>query len=332
MNPDIPSTPATTPTQSAGTRQALIRYPRFKELHQAIQLCQALSRDSGEAHCMALGGLTGTGKTTLVRSYAEAHPRLETAEGSMVPVLYVETPSPATIKSVAAAMLRYLGDPRSASGTLWSMNERLVHFIHATGAELIIMDDFHHLFDDEAQRALCVVSDWLKVLIKETGVPFLVVGLEDKLRLILKANPQLSRLFACREVLHPFPWNPAAPKMVQDFSRFIDFAQEAVGVSFVAEVPRLELLHRLHLATDGVVGHVVTLLRQARMLAERRRQGHLDLAVLSLTFRQRLQEHLGGRADPFTDLAPMSKERLKTQAPDVKARKTTSLAETLSTR
>jgi hypothetical protein len=33
---------------------ALIRYPRFKELHQAIRMCATLSETAGEPQCMAL--------------------------------------------------------------------------------------------------------------------------------------------------------------------------------------------------------------------------------------------------------------------------------------
>jgi hypothetical protein len=43
---------------------ALIRYPRFKELHQMIQQCQQMSALGGEPQCMSLEGMTGAGKWT----------------------------------------------------------------------------------------------------------------------------------------------------------------------------------------------------------------------------------------------------------------------------
>ena len=137
---------------AAGT--TLIRYPRLKELHQAIQLCAVLSEAAGEPQCMALMGVTGAGKSTVARTYAQAFPRTETNHGARIPVVYLETPSPATIKSVAATALRQLGDPRAASGTLWSMDARLVHFLRECQVRLVIMDDFHHLFDEESQEVM----------------------------------------------------------------------------------------------------------------------------------------------------------------------------------
>lgn len=280
---------------------ALIRYPRFKELHETIKLCQTLSRTAGEPHCMLLDGVTGAGKTTLVRSWSDdvAFQRVETLHGSIIPVLYVETPSPATIKSVSAAMLRQLGHPRATSGTLWSMNERLVHFLRECKVEVGVMDDFHHLHEEVTRHALLTVSNWLKVLIKETGVPFLVVGLEEKVRLILRANPQLSRLFAVRETLQPFAWDPANPQTIKDFARFIEYAEKASGMPLTAEIPRTEMLLRLHYATNGVVGNLMNLMRQARVLAAWCNKEALDPVVLSLAFRQRLIEHLPGKVDPF---------------------------------
>ena len=91
-----------------------------------------------------------------------------------------------------------------------SLNSRLIKLLKACQVELVILDDFHHLIDTETDRVLAKVSDWLKVLIKETGIPFLVVGMEGKVERILRANAQLSRLFAARETLLPFAWQPEA--------------------------------------------------------------------------------------------------------------------------
>ena len=74
---------------------ALIRYPRFKDLHRDIRECQELSRLAGEPQCMSLEGITGAGKTTLIRDYAAMFPRIEEEDGMRIPVFCLETPSPA---------------------------------------------------------------------------------------------------------------------------------------------------------------------------------------------------------------------------------------------
>jgi len=282
------------------TPNPVIRYPQFNELYEDIRMCQELSLITGEAHCMVLEGRPGTGKTTVVTSYTKGFPRYETLQGTKIPIFYLETPSPVTVKGMAARMLELLGDPAADKGPLWSMNSRLVYYLkEACQVQLVIVDDFHHLIDKETNRILETVSDWLKVLIKETNVPFLVVGIEGKVEQILKANEQLSRLFAVREKLQPFRWDATDEQSVKAFAAFIKYAEQGVGVSFSDEVSDRELLHRLHYATDGVVGNVMNLLHMAAFKARKKGADRLTLAILNQTFAKRLNEHVSAKVNPF---------------------------------
>jgi hypothetical protein len=276
-----------------------IYYPRLKELHEEICRCQRLSRIAGEPQCMALEGITGAGKTTLIRRYASEFPRLETHYGAMVPVFYMETPSPATVKTMASVMLEQLGDPAAHIGTVGSLNSRLIKLLVACHVELVILDDFHHLIDTETDRILAKVSDWLKVLIKETGIPFLVVGIDGKVDRILRANAQLSRLFAARETLAPFQWKPEEQKTIQSFNIFLSTIEKGIGKPLTQTVPRTELLFRIFYSTDGIVGNVMNLLRYAVMLADENGQALLELQFLAQAFEKRMAKHLRGKVNPF---------------------------------
>lgn len=288
--------PLTTPVGRANA--VMIRYPRFNQLVSHIQLCREMSKVAGEPQCLILEGQPGTGKSTLVKSYAATCARYETIHGTKMPIFYVETPSPATVKGMAARLLQALGDPAADHGTLWSMNARLVHFIHACEVQMIILDDFHHLIDTETNRVLNQVSDWLKVLIKETQIPFLVVGVEGTVSRILEANAQLSRLFAIRETLRPFQWDNQNPETIKEFTTFVAFAERLIGLPLSEELPREELLYRLYYATAGVVGNVMNLLRYAVGLAQQQGVETLSLDVLTAAFNLRLASHLG-KHNPF---------------------------------
>ena len=285
-------------TPAGRANAALIRYPRFNKLHDAIRLCQDVSKIAGEPQCMVLEGAPGVGKSTLIKSYAEALPRYETPSGTKVPVFYLETPSPATVKGMAAKLLDVLGDPAANHGTLWSMNARLIHFIRACEVQMVILDDFHHLIDKETNRVLHKVSDWLKVLIKETNVPFLVVGVVDTVRRILDANAQLSRLFAIRETLHPFRWDSQEPETIKEFAGFVTFAESKIGMPLTNEIQRQDLLYRLYDATNGVVGNVMNLLRYSVVIAQQRENDRLSLGTLAAAFDLRLAEHVR-KKNPF---------------------------------
>lgn len=292
-------TDATPSSALSQIHSVFVFYPRLRELHDEICRCQKLSRVAGEAQCMALEGVTGAGKTTLIRRYASAFPRRETRYGSIIPVFYLETPSPATVKTMASVMLEQLGDPAAHIGAIGPLNSRLINLLKACKVELVILDDFHHLIDTETDRVLAKVSDWLKVLIKETGIPFVVVGVEGKVERILRANPQLSRLFAARENLLPFVWQPEHQDTIQNFHAFVGTIERSIGKTLPQAPPRTELLYRLFYSTNGVVGNLMNLLRYAVMLAEEHSSATLELDILALAFERRMSKHLPEKQNPF---------------------------------
>lgn len=277
---------------------SLIRYPRFNELHQDILLCQEVTAQSGEPSCMVLEGVSGAGKSTLVKAYAANFPRYDAEDGTRVPVFYAETPSPVTVKGFSSHLLAELGDPAAHRGTLQNMNARLIYYLRVCEVQLVILDDFHHLIDSETNRILAQVSDWLKVLIKETGIPFLVVGIEDSVDRILRANRQLSRLFAVREKLPPF--SLATEAEAEDFRRFLQYAQVAVKKNIQHSLTQDEFLARIYFATEGVVANIMNLLRVAALFGEKQGEDVITLEVLDLAFNKRLQRHLEKPRNPFS--------------------------------
>lgn len=277
----------------------LIRYPRFMQLHETIRRCQRLSKKSNEPQCISLEGRPGAGKTTLVKAYASAFPRIETEEGTDIPVFYMLTPSPVTVKGMAETMLERLGDPAAHRGNQPSLNSRLSGLIIDCKVGLVILDDFHHLIDTKTNRILRTVSDWLKVLIKETQVPFLVVGIEGQVQQILRENEQLSRHFAEQETLAPFKWDVKDQASIDEFTMFILFAEKMIDAVLPTELARAELLYRLHYATDGLVANIMNLLRYAQEIVQEQGHSQMTMGDLALAFKKRLSKHLTHIVNPF---------------------------------
>lgn len=298
---------------------AFINYPRLQALAQDIDLCQRTSQIAGEPHCIALEGPTGAGKTTMLRRYTQAYPPREDARGTDVPILYVTTPSPITVKGMVSTMLEYLGDPAAHRGAQSDLDSRLVHLLAACKVELVIVDDFHNLTLAQTPWVLASVSDWLKATIKKTGVPFLVVGIEGKVSSILQANPELSRLFAVRETLYPFSWDAKNQHTIKEFATFMGHAEGATGMALTKALPRVELLHRLHYATDGVVANIMNLLRYAQVIALERDASTIELKDLAGAFHKRLSQHLSSRINPFIEDADNGGLMPVTQLPSPKS-------------
>jgi ABC-type dipeptide/oligopeptide/nickel transport system ATPase subunit len=282
----------------------VIEYPRFKELYDYILMCKTLSEEMGEANCMVLEGCTGAGKTTLAKTFASAFARREDEFGVAIPVLYTETPSPVTEKSLAARLLNCFGDPGATRSPLWAIDQRLREYMVRCSVDLVILDDFQHFLDSRG-NAIAIASDWLKVLIKDCNVPFLIVGQEGQVEAILQSNPQLSRLFAVRENLSPFLNRNKEEK--QEFAKFVKLAVKNTGLEFDESLQIGELIYRIYQATNGVVANVVNLLHTAAYLAREaetpeNRIEPVKLSLLSLerAFDLRLQKHTG-RKNPFRE-------------------------------
>jgi hypothetical protein len=248
-----------------------------------------------EPQCMALRGNTGSGKTTLVRTYWQQFPPVDFSTGTRVPVLYLWTPSPATVQRMVTVMLEALGDPGAQEGEPGAKESRLIMLMNECGVELVILDDFHNLIDTETDYVLSRVSNWLKALIKRTGKPFLVVGLDGKVQRVLQSNPELSRLFAVRENVGAFPWQEER----QELAEFVNYVEQGAGMQFCPSMSRHELLRRMGYATNGVVGNLMNLMRYSVVLANRTGSDVVTPEMLAVAFQRRLAEHLPGKQNPF---------------------------------
>ncbi|NJO83617.1 MAG: AAA family ATPase [Blastochloris sp.] len=288
----------TVPTE-ADLLPPVIPHRQFEAVFREIERCREMTRRAGEAHCLSLEGPTGAGKTRLAQAYAAQHPPYETEAGSIQPVFYVDVPAQITVKGLSEHLLRYLGDPLLRGYTRQvDLDYRLDGLIRACVTHLVVLDDFHHLLNTDTSRRRDAVSDWLKVRIKNTRKPFLVISIEHRVQTILDHNPQLSRLFAARRTLEPFPYDRADThftEQLMEFDFFVRRAEYVTGARLTGELPRETLLARLHYATNGVVGNVMNLLTYAALLAQENRVIAVDLTLLSAAFESRMKDHLRDR-------------------------------------
>ena len=282
------------PLPDAGTRanHTLVRHERFDYLLSLMARCQERSKLSDEPKCMALEGVTGAGKSTLVRRYARDYPPYATAGGMCIPVFRVETPSPVSPRGMASAMLEALQDPYYDRGTGSILQTRLAKLLKACAVELVILDDFHHLIDADTDRVLQTVSDWLKVLLKETHIPFVVIGMPNSLKRIFNANAQLARLFPIREHLGTL-------QGLTELHAFLNAFEAETQAQIAPEHDRTDLLQRLAYATDGVVGFYSNLLRESIGEAAAARAPVVQMKHLHQGFAFSLAAVREGISNPF---------------------------------
>ena len=225
-----------------------------------------------------------------------------TEKVTIVPVLYATVPVPATCKSLVTALLTAIGDPAAERGSQISQTLRLKRYMEACKVELLILDEFQHFQDRDSLKVLKTVSDWLKVLMDETGVPIVLAGLPYS-HTILDAenNEQLRRRFALRIELESFCFNTSRER--QDFRRFLNIIDEKLPLAEKSDLADPGTALCIYEATDGVVAHVMKLVRRATVIGLESNRENLTVEILSLAYEQRLAANNPGKPNPFGEIA-----------------------------
>ncbi len=279
-----------------------IHFPRNEVAFKAIRNHHAHARLTNEPEGLLIQGETGAGKTTIVKLYMQDYPRSYTQENTLVPVLYAKVPVPATCKSLVTMLLTAIGDPAAEKGSQVLQTLRLKRYMEACKVELLILDEFQHFQDRDSLKVLKTVSDWLKVLMDETRVPIVLAGLPYS-HTILDApgNEQLQRRFAIRLELEPFGYESSRER--QDFRRFLNVIDDKLPLAEKSDLADPGTALCVYEATNGVVAHVMKLVRRATAIALESNRERITLDILGLAYEQRLAANNPSKANPFGAIA-----------------------------
>ena len=280
--------------------QVYAGYPLFNQVLEDIDRCHDSPNIKGDddPDCLLLMGSTGAGKTTIYKTYAQNYPSQETEEGSVVPIIYATIPAAATVKGLVEALLKRLGDPLHNKGTTINQTSRPYDLLKACRVELIFLDEFHHFIDRESDKVLKNVCDWLKNLILNTKIPIVLFGLPESEKILTVDNWQLSRRFNYRHSLIPFPRTESGLEL---FRQFLSDVESQLPLLKESELAEKLLSERIYYATDGTIGHVMTLIRKGATLAIEQDLDRLDLSILGVVYDKHLRHDKSfKKTDPFS--------------------------------
>ncbi len=183
------------------------------------------------------------------------------------------------------------------SGTVQTLTNRAVQLLQDCGVELIVMDEFHHLFDADRAKVMTKASQWLKVLIVNTAIPVVVCGMPEA-EYVLSAE-HTERRFKERLTLRCFTWR--TPQGRQEFCAMLKRLDETLPLAELSGLAEPDLAGRFYLACRGVSDYLMTLVRGAAAEAIRRKSECIELADLARVYERKLaqQRVLAEQTNPF---------------------------------
>ena len=297
----------------AYANKLIVLHPRFREAVTLLEHCHLASKQTGEPICGALLGTSGVGKTSVVDHYRRLHPSKETDTATRQPVLKVTLQPDASPKGIASDLLMAMGDPAWSSGTVQTLTNRAVKLLKHCGVELIVMDEFHHLFDMDRAQVMTKASQWLKVLIVNTGIPVVVCGMPEA-EYVLRAE-HTERRFKQRLTLRCFTWR--TPHGQREFCGMLKRLDDTLPLAETSGLAEANLAGRFYLASRGVPDYLMTLVRGATADAIQRKAEMIEISDLARIYERCLaqQRVLAEQANPF--IGDLDKEALdRVQAAD----------------
>lgn len=281
---------------------------RYREAMHAMAELHVRRRKHGIGGGLLLTGPSGAGKSTMVRAYLDSFPRVHETERTHIPVLLVSVPSSPTSRSLASAILEALGYKKAHRGTAPEMTARIHELFVRCGVEMVLLDEFQHLFYAPSLNAFRDVTDWLKNFLEATKVGMVACGLPAA-EAVVNSNEQLARRFSARIRVAPFAFDQAEDS--QEFRGVL----KALGtyLPIPPETPLYEsnLARRIHVGSYGLMDYVIKILEGAVSVAASAGLESLDLDALAAGFRNRVWRDVPDRLNPFhteSVLKPLDRE------------------------
>ena len=248
-----------------------------------------------EPICVAIVGESRTGKSRLLKEFDERHADTRGPDGRLVPILKIRTPATASVGGFVEHALESIGDPVYYSGSNTQKTTRLRKLIKEAGTRVILVDEFQEFNDVASPKQTKLMTNWLKALVENTSVALFVAGLPSCLQTI-DGNEQLAGRFQECLRMPRFDWMVADDR--GQFMDILDAFAQSIGEHF--RLPKLdsdEMAFRFYLATGGLMGYLVKLLRTAVWNAIADGRGAIKLEHFSAAYREATWRHADD--DPF---------------------------------
>jgi len=265
--------------------KVVIPHTGFSEAIRGVSECVLKSAAYSEPVGSLLLANGGMGKSTVchaIMKHMKASKKIVgQIEKTIVPAFYSEIPSPATVKSVAASMLRDMGAASPLVGSSAAhMTERLCMLLSDAETTLVFLDETQNLFKigTRSTKVNLDVCNWIKWMVNKTRISFCLVGLPD-FAPYLSADSQLTRRFPLHFHLRPLmPGDQSFPGTLVPFlAAVLKQAASRLELTSVPAMDNLLATKQIYAATGGIPAFIMSLIKEAALHALARGKSSLEL-------------------------------------------------------
>lgn len=274
-----------------------IVHPAYETCLRAIASMHVARQNNGSApRGMLITGLTGSGKSTIAKVYAQAYPRREEEERTVIPVLYVELSGQPTAKVIAECILSAMGDENAPRATAEQKLRRVLKLLVECRVELVIVDELNNMTDNLLPRVCDISADTFKNLMNQSGVPHLFIS-GPSCRPYFVRNQQLGRRCTPKVQLRPFGMATSEDKRA--FQRLLKALELRLPFTERSALVDVTVTGSLWFASFGLFGLLTQLVGEALDLALQAEASTLTVAHLHEAFSTSIYEDCPSDRNPF---------------------------------
>jgi len=276
----------------------VIIHPQMQVVLDKIDYCREHAKRALESVGLLVMGEKGTGKTTIKDIYLARNKIKQTETATVIPVLPIRIPVPASERGLTICLLKALNDPYANNGSITVQTLRVYKLVDKCMVEVIMFDEFQHFAERDSFRLNRAVSDWTKNFMGETGKPLILFGTPKAVEILDgEENDQLRRRFPFRMTLKPFGWKTKTEKT--DFRKFLQMVDEKLPLQQRSNLADPQMAARIHYATSGLMFDIMRLIRFAGVCALKRDLPKVDLDLLRESFHENLATNSPHLENPF---------------------------------